>query len=302
MGKMNDSSLWKRMCPECKKEIQYKTYMSWYSSCKRNKLCGSCTHKKGHAKPWTEERRLECSRRNSGEGNPFYGKHHSEESKTKYVNSRKKSYNVSKYKTQEFKEKQSKINSGKNNFFYGKSLYDIFIKKYGKEIADKKWENRKKQISIKNGGKNNPMYGKPSPQGSGNGWSGWYNGWFFRSLRELSYMINVIERFNMKWQTMEKKRFSIPYIDWEGTNRNYFPDFLIEDKYVVEIKPKKLWNSPSILAKRKSAELWCIDNGYKYKIVEPKILTESKILNLHKNGKIKFLEKYEMKFKEKYLK
>jgi hypothetical protein len=38
------------------------------------------------------------------------------------------------------------------------------------------------------------MYGKPSPNGSG-------NGWYFISLHELSYMVNVIERFKLKWNS-----------------------------------------------------------------------------------------------------
>jgi len=50
------------------------------------------------------------------------------------------------------------------------------------------------------------MYGKPAPIGSGNGWSGWYKGWYFRSLLELSFMINVIERFKMSWQNAETKK------------------------------------------------------------------------------------------------
>ena len=40
------------------------------------------------------------------------------------------------------------------------------------------------------------MYGRFSPRGSGNGWSGWYKEWYFRSLLELSYMINET-KFNM---------------------------------------------------------------------------------------------------------
>lgn len=297
---MNDSSLWKRICPICKDELRYKTYMSWYSSCKKNKPCGRCSAKTGSKKRWTKERRLERSKKYSGEGNPFYGKTHSKEFKEKYTEKRK-TWNW-KMQTDEYRNLQSKLNSGKNNFFYNKSLYEVFVEKYGKEIADSKWNNRKEILSIKNEGKNNPMYGKPSPHGSGNGWSGWYKGWFFRSLKELSYMINVIERFNLQWKSVEKREFAIPYTDWKGTSRNYFPDFLIESKYIVEIKPKKLWNTPTILAKKNAAKVWCEKKGYKYKIVEPKILTTSKILDLHRTGEIKFLEKYEIKFKEKYLK
>ena len=108
-------------------------------------------------------------------------------------------------------------------------------------------------------------------------------------------MIKVIERFNLKWQSMEKKEFAIPYIDWKGTDRNYFPDFLIENRYVVEIKLKKLWNTPTIEAKRNAAEKWCEERKYKYKIAEPKLLTYNEIIDLHQAGKIKFLKQYEDK-------
>jgi len=49
---------------------------------------------------------------------------------------------------------------GKNNGMYGKSAYDIWLKKYGKEEADK----RQREVNIKNSksnsGKNNGFYGK----------------------------------------------------------------------------------------------------------------------------------------------
>jgi len=35
---------------------------------------------------------------------------------------------------------------GKNNPMYGKSVYDIWLKKYGKDIADEKWKNKYKKI------------------------------------------------------------------------------------------------------------------------------------------------------------
>ncbi len=45
-------------------------------------------------------------------------------------------------------------------------------------------------------GEGNNMYGRPSPQGSGNGWSGWYKERYFRSLRELMFLIYA-ERFGL---------------------------------------------------------------------------------------------------------
>lgn len=291
--------MYNRYCPKCGNEIIYTNKYNRNNAEKENRFCKSCSAKENYVNFWTEELKEKRSRKYVGKGNPFYGKKHTTESIEKYKEKRK-TWDW-KLKTDEYKKLQSELNSGKNNFFYGKSLYDVFVEKYGKNEADKRWENRKKILSEKTSGKNNPMYGKPSPQGSGNGWSGWYKGWFFRSLRELSYMIKVIERFDLKWNKMDEKQFAIKYIDWEEKTRNYFPDFLIENKYVVEIKPKKLWNTPNILAKKRAAERWCDKNGYTYKIVEPKIIEKSEIIDLYINGQIKFLEKYEKKFKEKFL-
>lgn len=120
-------------------------------------------------------------------------------------------------KIQKLKEILSIKSSGKNNPNYGGKYskcesckakkgetYEI---RFGKEKANK----MKKNLSNKFSGSKNNMYGKPSPQGSGNGWSGWYKGWFFRSLLELSYMINVIEKNGWKWENAESKKYKIPY-------------------------------------------------------------------------------------------
>jgi hypothetical protein len=144
------------------------------------------------------------------------------------------------------------------------------------------------------------MFGKPSPTGSGNGWSGWYKGWYFRSLRELTYMIKIIERFNLKWVSGESKKYKIKYQDFKGNDRNYFPDFIINNKYVVECKPKKLWGSDNVIRKTKAALNYCELNGLKYKKIDIGILTDNEIKNLYIKGEIKFLPKYEEKFKNKY--
>ena len=54
----------------------------------------------------------------------------------------------------------------------GKTLEEI----YGLEKSIK----IRNKISLASSGENNHMFGKPSPQGSGNGWSGWYKSWFFK--------------------------------------------------------------------------------------------------------------------------
>lgn len=182
-----------------------------------------------------------------------------------------------------------------NNAFFSCYIPQGFSVVYTMELY-------KEKQSLNNSGEKNKMFGKPSPKGSGNGWSGWYKDWYFRSIHELSFMINYIERFNFNWKSAESKFFQIEYIDHEGKKRNYFPDFVINDKYLIECKPKKLQNSINVLAKKDAAKLFCLSNKLIYKIIDPHLISLEKIKELYLSKSIVFLEKYEKKFVEKYLK
>jgi hypothetical protein len=241
------------------------------------------------------ERLKVLSNKNKGKNNPFYNKKHTNESKIKIANK-----DMSFTQTKEFKEKCA--NKGSKNGMYGKSFYNVWLEKYGKERADQKLIELKIKHSKNNKGKNNPMYGKPSPQGSGNGWSGWYKKWYFRSLKELSYMINVIEKNNYKWENGEQKKLTIKYVNYDGTKRTYRPDFLVEDKWLVEVKPKRLMETPNNKLKKEAALIFCEKHNYEYQMIEPKPLTEEEIEKLYENGQIKLLLKYKEKLKCKLTK
>lgn len=269
---------WKRNCPKCGKELYYSDKYHLASAIKKNTLC------------------ITCSR--TGDKNSFFGKHHSEESKDKYRKSREVGYENHKYKTKEYREKQSTLHMGNKNSMFGRSVYSVWLEKYGKEIADLKMIEFKKKESIANSGSNNSMYGKPSPQGSGNGWCGWYKGWFFRSLMELSYMILVIERFNIPWKSGECKEYMIKYINYDGKERNYFPDFILNEKYIVEIKPISLIDTPKVNIKKKYATNFCNKNNLIYKLRNINSLNMEQIMKLHDSGLIKFIDRYELKYKK----
>lgn len=283
---------WFRNCPACNKEIEYSIKVNRDLAEKNKSECLECCAKKR-------------SQRMLGENNHFFGKHHNEDSKKKIKqsqnNSEKYKKFIKKVRSQEHREMLSNLVSGdKNPRFKKGSLYDIWAKKYGEEEAKRKNDEYIKKISLASIGKNNNMYGKPSPKGSGNGWSGWYKKWFFRSIHELSYMINVIEKNNLKWESAEKKKYMIEYNDYEGKKRNYFSDFIIEENRMIEIKPERLKKSKNVILKCKAAEIFCKKNGYKFEIVTPKILTDEEIKNLYLKKEIKFLQKYEEKFKKKF--
>jgi hypothetical protein len=114
-------------------------------------------------------------------------------------------------------------------------------------------------------------------------------------------MIKVIERFNFKWENGEKGKFRVKYIDWQGQEKTYSPDFILNDKYMVECKPKKLWNSKSVKDKKEAGILKCKELGLTYKLMEITRLTIKEIKNLYDNKEIKFIDRYENKFKERYL-
>jgi hypothetical protein len=221
--------------------------------------------------------------------NPFFGKTHSEESKAK---SRKKM----KGRKLSPAHKEKVIVSGKNNILRG-DVYEFWLNKYGEGEAQKRLENLKRKHSINNSGSGNPMFGKPSPTGSGNGWSGWYNGWYFRSLRELKFVLDL-EKNNKIWFTGENKHYKITYVDPFGKQRNYFPDFIVENQ-IYEIKPKRLWSTPTILAKKKAAVVFAENLNMTYELVDPGKMCEKELDTLYECGRIKWLPRYEEKYLER---
>lgn len=226
----------------------------------------------------------------TGKSNPFYGKKHTEDTKKKIIENR----DYSKYKTEEFREKISQLNKGNKNPMFRKSFYDVWLLKHGKEVADQKMVQHKKKQSKNSSGEKNPMFGKPAPKNSGNGICGWYKGWFFRSILELSYMIFVIERFNLQWKSAENSEFKVEYTI-NGVNRNYFPDFVIENKYVVECKPKKLWTTNSNLTKFEFAEKFYKEKNLKFKVRDIKKIQKEELIKLIEQGLVTLTNKWKEK-------
>jgi len=268
-----------RDCPTCNLVIKYDNLASFKIATKTNSECKSCCNSGDRNSMYGK-----C-----GDLNPFHGKRHSEETKNKISTTK---IGVSNH-TIESKKKISDWQQD-NAPMRGKSVYSVWIEKYGVEIADQKMDDLKIKQSINSSGINNPMYGKPSPNGSGNGYSGWYNYKFFRSLRELMFLIYA-KRFKLNLESLEQKHRAIPYVDCIGNTRNYFSDFLVNGKYFVEIKPVRLWTTPNNSLKFEAAKNYCNTNNLKFKLIDP-VINSKLIGNMYDNGEIKFLPKYEEKF------
>ncbi len=267
--------MFRKNCPECGKEQIYTNKNNLLSAVKKNKICNKCSKNKN---------------KKFGKDNPFYGKKHTEESKRKITENK----DWSPYKTKEFKEKISKATKGNKNPMCGRTYFDVWVEKYGIEEANKRNDLKKERNSIASSGKRNGNYGKSPSNKVGAGWSGWYNGWFFRSLRELSYVVNVIEKNNYEWKSGELLR--IPYQTWDGRDRTYSPDFIINNKIIVEIKPIKIQELKNIKEKTLAGQKYCEENGMEYLITDVEIICLDKLNQLLVDNKIKFTDKTLLKF------
>lgn len=205
----------------------------------------------------------------------------------------------------------SNCNSGKNNNNFGAKYShgygSSYLSKYstnakGKTLeeihgVEKATEMKKKQ-SIASSGKNNPMYGKPTPEGSGNGWSGWLDGIYFRSLLEVSYLYYLIDN-DIKFESAEKSKHQIKYTV-DGNDRTYSPDYyLVEENLYIEVKPESLVNNYLNNIKFEAAKEK-LGNNFMIKTEKTiSILSDKFIYSLYQNGRLKFIERYEQKYMER---
>jgi hypothetical protein len=291
-----EKQLFYRQCPKCSKQVSHTNKKNCNTAIRKGRLCASCAAKAVQNEPSFKKRMAEYkSEARRGENNPFFGKKHSETSIAKMKQS-KLAYMESDccvYRTEEFKEKSKRV--GQQNGMHGTTYYDRWVENYGEEKADRLMSDLRKRKSVETSGKNNPMYGRPAPQGSGNGWSGWYNGWYFRSIKELSYMIRVIEANNFRWRTAESRDLNIVYVDYDGRERTYRADFLIDEKILVEVKPRKLFDTPKNKRKKEAAIAFCKKNGYEYRMADVKPIDFVTMLALQENGHVVFLQRYQEK-------
>ena len=72
----------------------------------------------------------------------------------------------------------------------------------------------------------------------------------------------------VKWQ--KRHGISIRWIDANGRQSNYRPDFLVEyadsRKVIIEVKDPSKLDSPAVQRKRRAAEEWCRKRGMTYEL------------------------------------
>lgn len=264
-------------CPKCDKKITITGKHTFEKSVKENFLCSSCSNSGENNGMFGK----------TGEKNHWFGKHHTEETKKKISKT-----NTGKIRTEETKLKISEYKKA-NNPMKGGVFYLNWIEKYGKEIADQKMESYRQKRSDNNTGSKHPNFGKPPPKSASWGLTGWFNNFYFRSSKELMFLIYA-KRFNLKVVSAESKQYAILYSNGQ---RNYFGDFIVNDKFFVEIKPKGLWEIPKNLEKFSAGKEYCLKHDFIFKVIDPPVNFNT-ILALFINKEVIFTERSEKRFKE----
>lgn len=108
-------------------------------------------------------------------------------------------------------------------------------RKKASNLLKEKWKNDEAfaRKSLSNLNKNNVKIGF----GNG-GLKGFYNNIHYDSALELSFIIWCL---NEKIKIKRYDRDGIVYTDENGVKRNYYPDFIINNNDIIEIKGSGLW-------------------------------------------------------------
>lgn len=269
-----------KMCPRCGRKQVYCSRADLKRATSENRQCDHCRH-------------ADVSVRHSGAGNYWYGKTLPREMVEK-TRQKLLGRKIS-------PEQNAALQAGARRRYeeHGAPVpFAAIRRKLGDEGAEQYIAADKVRRSECMRGSNNHMYGKPSPTGSGNGWKSWYREIHFRSLRELQYYINTVEIEGRSCQNIHMlKGFRVPYTDFEGTQRTYCPDFLVDGRIVVEIKPVKLWNTRENVSKREAAITHFAAQGLDFQFID--VLPDSAALReRYLRGEIRFVHKYIDRFEQ----
>ena len=210
-----------------------------------------------------------------GRRNSSYGREFSEERKQKIGAKSKGRYIEPYIRTPEIKEKISK---GLKRYYATHEVSIETREKLSQAWADGKYKDSK----------------------MGRGISGYFTSnkenktFYFRSLLELNFLILIEEDNNVSTYTVEP--FSIKLTD----NHHYTPDLLINNQYIIELKPSKhlmyeneeRWNKEIT-----GATEFCNSHNFIFKVIyDTDIGFESRQYKIYLKTHPELIQKYNIKF------
>jgi len=238
-------------------------------SCKESN-CGSWIKGRKH----TDEEKEHLSIRNSGEGNPFFGKTHDEETRQRMSDNHADftgDNNPYKRALEEYPEKRVEASKRQQAIFAeikaDPQRYSTWIERNSKSVAQAHLDG--KLLGYGRGHKNGHYFSIKFDRD-----------FYYRSSYELRF-IKYCEN-NDFILSLSSCDFSIPYKASDGYNKNYIPDFLVNDDFLIEIKPRKMLEIELNKLKLEAAADYC--NSKKLKLI---VLTEDELSELESNAQIK---------------
>jgi len=186
----------------------------------------------------------------SGERNPFFGKHHTNETKRMIS---------------ENEERNEKI-AAKRHKWWDERAGQTVEQLYGDDVGARLRQQKSERMT----GEKNPAFGKVY-EGSGLGKMGKYKGYFFRSTWEYSFYKHLeAQGYDLQTQVIHEP-MAIPYAV-NGKNKTYTPDFLIgPKKLLVEVKTQYEleWIERQALnnAKFAAAQVFCVEKNLTFKVM-----------------------------------
>lgn len=154
---------------------------------------------------------------------------------------------------------------------------DIEYRKKASEASKKVWERdgyREKMVDIQIKRMANEEYkNKLLYNTRVGGVRGFYKELFYGSSYELAFLLKE-EHERGSLDHISRFDSSIFYFDKNGVKRNYYPDFLKDGKFLIEIKGYGPWiDLDNLDLKNKSAKQYCKKNGLKFRLVHYKDIT-----------------------------
>jgi len=212
----------------------------------------------------------EASKRNKGKGNPFFGKKHTNKTKAKMRKNHA-----------DFTGDKNPFNAWAKNPKNKEGWLNALLKSHKdrRDRCDDKYIKICEDISQRVAKLH--IEGKLVSYGRGH-----KNGYFIskRQRAKIYFRSSYEERFLQICENSNEIKFGackfyIPYITLGGTTHNYIPDFILNDKVVIEIKPKRMLYYGDNKLKHIAGEKYCESKGFKYLILteeELQILEEDK--------------------------
>ena len=256
------------VCDQCNREFSTKT---GYSEHMTRKHSGKTYDTSGHTSDCPcavcKSKRGETF----GEGNNFFGKKHSDDTKSKQSAAKQdKSYEEI-YGAEEGKRLRalrSKESTGRPQSAQKSQKISAKLKGVPKSVAHKQ-----KLSDIWDIGHTAEVINKMGEISKSNYKRGAFKSYknncdiFFQSSYEL-YTYVCLEH-NKSVKSYGRCTFSIPYIV-NGKSRRYVPDIDIQyidgSRVILEIKPTRLINDPEVAAKKQAGEKYCTEHGIVYEM------------------------------------